>query len=98
MRTIIIILIIIAAIVALFFFGKSRIPDMLANNLSKKLGVAVSIDSMNFIFVSLVISESFSLNFALVLVSDNLLMKSSSLSSVFSAAFSAFLVKFSFLR
>ncbi|MDN3506170.1 MAG: hypothetical protein P0S96_02970 [Simkaniaceae bacterium] len=48
MRTIITILIIIAAIVALFFFGKSRVPDMLANNLSKKLGVPVSIGSMNF--------------------------------------------------
>jgi len=47
MRAIVIILIIIAAIAALLFFGWSRAPDMLANNLSKKLGVAVSIDSMN---------------------------------------------------
>ncbi|NGX59171.1 MAG: hypothetical protein KR126chlam3_00318 [Chlamydiae bacterium] len=47
MRSLIIVLIIIAAIVVLFFLGWSRVPDMIANNLSKKLGVAVSIDSMN---------------------------------------------------
>ncbi|NGX39357.1 MAG: hypothetical protein KR126chlam1_00683 [Chlamydiae bacterium] len=41
-------IIIIAAIGILFFLGWSRVPDMIANNLSKKLGVAVSIDSMSF--------------------------------------------------
>ncbi|NGX46851.1 MAG: hypothetical protein K1000chlam3_00218 [Chlamydiae bacterium] len=46
MRAWVIVLIIIAAIIVLFFLGWSRVPDMLANNLSKKLGVAVSIDSM----------------------------------------------------
>lgn len=47
MRTSIIVLIVIAAILILFFLGWSRVPDMLANNLSKKLGVSVSIDAMH---------------------------------------------------
>jgi len=48
MRGLTIFILILVAIIALFFVAKTRIPDMLANNLSKKLGVAVSIDSMNF--------------------------------------------------
>ena len=48
MRGLTIFLIIFVALIILFFIGKSRVPDMLANNLSKKLGVSVSIDSMSF--------------------------------------------------
>jgi hypothetical protein len=48
MRTIIIILIIVAIIVGLFFFGMSRAPDIIANNVSKKLGVPTSIGSFRF--------------------------------------------------
>jgi len=47
MRTSIIILIALVAAVILFFLAWSRVPDMLANNLSKKLGVSVSIDAMH---------------------------------------------------
>ncbi|NGX37720.1 MAG: hypothetical protein K1000chlam2_00882 [Chlamydiae bacterium] len=47
MRGFTIFIIIIVALIVLFFLGWSRIPDMLANNLSKKLGVTVSIDSMD---------------------------------------------------
>lgn len=50
MRFITLLLIIIIAVVVIFFMGKSRLPDMLANNLSKKLQVAVSIDSMDLSF------------------------------------------------
>jgi len=46
MRVLSIFIIIIVAIIVLFFLGWSRVPDMLANNLSKKLGVAVSIDAI----------------------------------------------------
>lgn len=48
MRGSTIFILILVAIIALFFVAKTRIPDMLANNLSKKLGVTVSIDSMGF--------------------------------------------------
>ncbi len=48
MRLSAIIILILIAFVVLFFLGLSRVPDMLANNLSKKLGVSVSIDSMSF--------------------------------------------------
>ena len=40
-----IVVIIVAAVIVGFIFW-SRVPDMLANNLSKKMGVSVSIDSM----------------------------------------------------
>lgn len=46
MRAFFIFIILIIAIVFLVIMGKSRLPDMLANNLAKKLQVAVSIDSM----------------------------------------------------
>lgn len=46
MRGFFVALIVIVAVIVLFFLGWSRVPDMLANNLSKKLGVSVSIDSM----------------------------------------------------
>lgn len=48
MRGLIAILIAIVAVIVLFFLGWSRVPDMLANNLSKKIGTSVSIDSMSF--------------------------------------------------
>lgn len=47
MRGFVVFIIVIVAIVALFFIARSRAPDMLAENLSRKLGVAVSIDSMD---------------------------------------------------
>src|SRR5579871_2743371 len=40
-----IVIIIVAAVIVGFIFW-SRVPDMLANNLSKKMGVSVAIDSM----------------------------------------------------
>src|ERR1700722_7040196 len=47
MKTTLSILVILLIGVAIVFFAfKSRLPDMLANNLSKKLGVKVSINSM----------------------------------------------------
>lgn len=48
MKGLAVLVIIIVAVVVVFFVARARIPDMLANNLSKKLEVSVSIDSMNF--------------------------------------------------
>lgn len=48
MRKWTIFLIIVVALGALYFIGVSRVPDILAGNLSKKFGVPVSIDSMHF--------------------------------------------------
>jgi len=48
MRASVIFIIIILILVILFFLGWARIPDMIANNLSSKLKVAVSIDKMGF--------------------------------------------------
>ena len=48
MRGLSVIFVILIAIAILFFIGKSRVPDMLSGNLSKKLGVPVSIESINF--------------------------------------------------
>ncbi len=48
MRGFTIFVVVIIAIVVLFFIGLSRVPDMLAGNLSKKFGVPVSIDAMHF--------------------------------------------------
>jgi len=47
MKFLAIFIIIIVAVVVLGILGWSRVPDMLANNLSKKLGVPVSIESMD---------------------------------------------------
>ncbi len=47
MRALTIFILIVVALVVLFFLGMSRAPDMLANKLSKSLGVSVSIDSMS---------------------------------------------------
>jgi len=47
MRVLAIILVIIVAAIVLAIIGWSRVPDILANNLSKKLQVAVSIESMD---------------------------------------------------
>ena len=48
MRGLTILVIIVVVILALFFIAKSRAPDMLGNNLSNKIGVSISIDSMGF--------------------------------------------------
>lgn len=48
MRGLSIVVVVLIAIAILFFIGLSRVPDMLAGNLSKKLGVPVSIESINF--------------------------------------------------
>lgn len=48
MRGFAIFIAIVVAIVVLFFIGLTRVPDMLAGNLSKKFGVPVSIDAMYF--------------------------------------------------
>lgn len=48
MRFLSFLVLIIVALVVVFFVVKSRVPDMMANNLSKKLGVSVSIDSIDF--------------------------------------------------
>lgn len=53
-----ILLIIFIGIIVILFLGKSRLPDMLANNLSKKLQVAISIDSMNFSFSQIKINKA----------------------------------------
>lgn len=48
MRALIALLIALFVVIIFFFLGWARVPDMLANNLSKKLGVPVSIHSMSF--------------------------------------------------
>lgn len=50
MRGFAIFIVIVIVAIVLFFIGLSRVPDMLAGNLSKKFGVPVSIDSMHFGF------------------------------------------------
>lgn len=51
-------LIILILILIILFLGKSRLPDMLANNLSKKLQVSVSIDSINFSLSKIAINHA----------------------------------------
>ena len=46
MKGLSIFIVVILAIVVILFLGWARVPDMIANNLAKKLGVSVSIDSI----------------------------------------------------
>jgi len=52
-----IIVVIIVALIVIVFIGWSRAPDIIANNLSKKMKVSVSIDEINFGFKSIEIEK-----------------------------------------